>query len=62
METVEQLDAKRKMARAFEKRELSLANAKRQYERQNGNKPTASRRLDFEEVFGCSSGYDEVDG
>ena len=62
MELIERLDAKRKMASAFERRELSLANAKRKYERQNGVMPTAARRLSFSQVVGCSSGYDEIDG
>jgi hypothetical protein len=62
MVTVEQLDAQRKMNSICERRELSLLNAKRKYERQNGVVPTCARRLSFSEVIGCSGGYDEIDG
>ena len=62
METIERLDAKRKMDAVLERRELALANAKRVYERQNGVTPTALRRLSFSEVQGCSGRYNEIVG
>ena len=65
MVTIEKLDAKRKINSTFERRELSLLNAKRACDRQNGITPTCVRRLSFNEVnevLGCSSGYDEIDG
>ena len=60
--TIESLDANRTMQAAFERREFALERNKREYERQNAMMPTQPRCLSFNEVLGCSGGYDEIDG